>query len=775
MARPTIWIFIFLASGILFSYNFGFNMWLVVLCAAAIILSGLIYLIYKRKIAFALPFFALLGTFLVHIIITPNDDVLEKVALQEGFVRATGVVQDISLTRAGNQRVLINTSSFAIGASQQPHYSNLLIQAFLPEGADVVLGQHIVASGYLHTLEGVRNPGGFNEFQFLRSRGIEYRLFAESVEVYEINMTWAMHIRSFGLRLSKVFHEVLPADMAGIMSAMIVGDRSGLDMETRDMYSSAGMFHILVVSGLHVNILALFFSKALNFLGVKDDKKRGIATIGFIILFAIMTGAGVATIRASIMGITLILAGILGYQNDSTTSLGIAATIILLSQPLFLFDIGFIYSFTTVLALIYLSPPIKKILPKPIAKDYVATTLAATVVYTIISSYMSFEFSPYVVLTNLLLLPTVFVVVVLGLILSLVGLISTGLAYVVAMPVWALLSFYEFVMNLTLSLPFSTILTGRPTTLTIIALLILIIAFIKIINKSKNMRKRLFVAFSAISAIFIFQITFNALNPTITTTFLYVGQGDSTIISRGQNAIIIDGGGPFGREIGQSSGTFNLMPYLSYRGVSKATAIITHNHSDHAIGIIEAMQAGRINHLIMAKANSVQGNYTYDLLVETANNMQIPISYISAGYQIGFGGMQLDVIFPYDERTMQGENNASLVILATHNNHKILLTGDIEAAVEAYISTSAYINAHIIKIPHHGSRSSSTQPFLNAVNPQFAVISAGRNSMFNHPHTEVINRLDENGINWANTATHGAITVRTNGRNMRVQTMMRGN
>ena len=776
MARPMLWVFIFLAGGILVGRNFGLGGWLVALGIAAVVLAGLCYAIYRRKIAVILPLFALLGAISAYNVINPTDAVLEEVALREGFVRVEGIVQDISLTRTGRQRVSIDTNFFIIGASPERHYSSLRIQAFLPDGEETVLGQRVLVSGYLQTLEGVRNPGGFNEFQFLRSRGIEYRLFAESVEMYDINMTIGMHIRSFGLRLSDVFHQVLPPDMAGIMSAMIVGDRSGLDNDIRDLYSSVGMFHILVVSGLHVNILALFFGAALKFLGVKSNKARGLATIGFIVVFAIMTGAGVATVRASIMGIAFILTKLFGFQNDSTTSLSIAAVALLLFQPLFLFDIGFIYSFTTVAALIYLSPAIKKILPKYVANNFVSSTFAATVVYMIINSLMSFEFSLYSPLVNLLLLPTVSIVVILGFLTALVGLVSTTFASIFAMPVWVLLSFYERVMEAVSHAPFSTVLTGRPSTVTLITLSMSIIAFIIIINgNKKRVAKSLLVVVSVAFVTLAAQFAVNTLNPHINTTFLYVGQGDSAVISRGSNAIIIDGGGAFGRELGENTGILTLIPYLSYRGVPQATAIITHNHSDHAIGIVEAIMAGRIEHLILAQANSEPENYAYNLAIGTAQEMGISVTYVSSGDVIEFFDMRLYILSPHYESNFRSENDNSLVIRAVHGDFSMLFTGDIESTAENYlVQSGTNINTDILQVAHHGSRSSTTEAFLQTSSPQFAIISAGRNSMFGHPHAEVTNRLDAHGVNWMNTATHGAITVRTNGRSMTINTMLGG-
>ncbi|MDR2168492.1 MAG: DNA internalization-related competence protein ComEC/Rec2 [Clostridiales bacterium] len=777
MARPLVWVFIFLAGGIFFGRNFGADS-LVAFCAAACVLALIHFRIYKRKIAIILPIFAVLGAVLVSDAISPQSAQLEEVALREGFVRVEGTVEDISLTRAGRQRVRIRAVAVSIAPAHEIVRETMGIMAYLPEGEQAALGQRVVISGYLNVLDGARNPGGFNQFQFLRSRGIEYRLFAESLELHEIIMTPGLHIRSSGLRLSQVFYEVLPERFAGILSAMIVGDRSGLDADTRELYSSVGMFHILIVSGLHVNIMALAFGRALEFLGVKSHKNRGLATIGFIVGFAILTGAGVATMRAAIMGITLILTGMAGFENDTPTSLSLAAVGLLLHQPLFLFDIGFIYSFTMILAFVTITPAVLRLM-KPWGmkyrfKQYLAFNIVAAATYSLINSFFFFEFSPYALLANLLIMPSVFITLVLGLLTAIIGLLSATAAQIFAFPAWILLSLYEFVMEMIRLLPFSIVLTGRPQLLTMAIFIAALIAFALIVNRGKNLAKRLGILSIALFASLVALNIFPARYTNI--SFLDVGQGKSAVISRDNNALVIDGGGVFGREIGENVGVFTLMPYLNYRGILQATAIVTHNSRDHIVGIIEATEAGRIGHIIMARANSEPGRVLYDRLILAAQAANTPITYVATGDTIEFGDMRLDILFPYAERIFRGENNNSMAIRAVYGDISILFTADIEAEAEQYLVAAGHkLSAQVLQVAHQGSRTSTTEEFLRAVNPQTAIISAGRNNIYGHPHPSVTNRLNTHGVEYLTTAERGAVLLRTNGRRITIDTMLGGN
>ena len=791
MARPMVGLAAFLIGGIIFGRYFGSDEHLLVFGLVAVIIAIIYFFVYRRKIALIFPIFAVLGAIFIANARTPSDAVLEEVAFRHGFVRIEGTVEDISETRTGRQRINIRSIAFRIGPSEEVHHSVQGIIAYLPEEHYVSLGQRVLVSGNLLLLDGARNPGGFDEFQFHRSRGISYKIFAETVSAYEVILTPAMYIRNFGVRLSAVFDDVLPPRAAGIMQAMIVGDRTGLDNEVREMYRSVGMFHILVVSGLHVSILAIAIEKLLKFFGLAV-KRRSALTIIFIVLFTVLTGAGVATVRAAIMGIALVMSGLLGYEGDTPTSMSIAAIVLLLFQPLYLFDVGFIYSFSVVLALSLGTPATDKALSLLASrygrlaaflnnwyvKKYLAGTIAANAAYFIVNAWFFYEVSPISPLVNFILLPSVFFVIILGFAIAIVGIfgaVGLFLAQILAFPLWALLAIYDFVISWSLRLPYATIVTGRPGLFILIIGIATIISFIAIMHSGKNIAMRL--RFITVALLVSLSVSFVASwrSPYISITFLDVGQGESTVVSRGSSAIIIDGGGVFGREVGENAGTFTLVPYLNYRGISRATAIASHNHSDHVFGLIEAMYAGRIGHLILARAGSDEDDYMYQMMLEAAAATNTPISYISAGDVINFNDMQIYALFPYKERIFEGTNNNSLVLRLVHGDNSILLTGDIYETAETYLTAhGGHIGADILQAAHHGSRTSTSEGFLEAVNPRLTIVSSGRNNMFGHPHPTVINRLNERNIPYYNTAERGAITVRSNGKTLQVHTMLGG-
>jgi competence protein ComEC len=490
------------------------------------------------------------------------------------------------------------------------------------------------------------------------------------------------------------------------------------------------------------------------------------------------------------MGIALVISGLLGYEGDTSTSISIAAVALLLFQPLYLFDPGFIYSFSVVLALSLGTPPVDKALAMLAArfrrvapfinswyaKKYLAGTIAANAAYFIVNAWFFYEVSPVSPLVNFILLPSVFFVIVLGFAIAIIGIFgAVGLlaAQILAFPLWILLTIYDFVIGWSLRLPYATIITGRPGVAVVIIGIGAIIAFIAIMHMGKNAAPRLGIAAMAVLLGFSASFAAARLNPYINITFLDIGQGKSTVVSRGGSAVIIDGGGTFGREVGENVGTFTLLPYLSYRGIGQATAIASHNHRDHTLGLVEAIYAGRVEHLILAAANSDEEYYMYQAMRAAAAATNTPVSYISAGEVLHFHDMRLYALFPYQRQTFRGANNNSLVLRLVHGNNSILLPGDIYAAAEEYLVVrGGGIDADILLAAHHGSRTSTSDAFVQAVNPRLAIISAGRNNMFGHPHPSVTRRLYDHGVPFYNTATYGAILVRSDGRSLQVRTML---
>jgi len=251
--------------------------------------------------------------------------------------------------------------------------------------------------------------------------------------------------------------------------------------------------------------------------------------------------------------------------------------------------------------------------------------------------------------------------------------------------------------------------------------------------------------------------------------FIDVGQGDAAFIrtSEGQT-VMIDGGGSVmgttnvGRDI--------VGTYLIRRGVlSIDNAIVTHYHADHGLGIAELAEVVRFRRLFMPDVD--YQNRLRERLTETANDLGADVYYISRGHILNIDNYTyFEILWPigggatyhsgvtFFRGNPANHNDDSLVMRLNYGNTTFLFTGDIESRAEQALLNDPRLNADVLSVAHHGSRSSTTQEFLNAVAPTYAVISVARNSQFGHPHSEVMNRLNAANLTIYRTDLHGTIT-----------------
>ena len=254
-------------------------------------------------------------------------------------------------------------------------------------------------------------------------------------------------------------------------------------------------------------------------------------------------------------------------------------------------------------------------------------------------------------------------------------------------------------------------------------------------------------------------------------TILDVGQGDSAVIEspRGLN-VVIDAGRSF--EDGDS-GRQIVLPFLRSRGINRLDALLlTHADDDHMGGARTLIERIRVHRLLIPIGESSRAGF--GPLRETASRKRIPVREVGAGQVLDFGdGASAEVLNPLTPTPAPGENDndRSLVLRLRHGRNSILFAGDAEESAESAMCRSITdLTADILKAGHHGSRTSTSDRFLARVNPQVAVISAGRRNAFGHPHPTVLSRLAKRGIRAFRTDQNGAITIESDGATLRIQT-----
>lgn len=245
---------------------------------------------------------------------------------------------------------------------------------------------------------------------------------------------------------------------------------------------------------------------------------------------------------------------------------------------------------------------------------------------------------------------------------------------------------------------------------------------------------------------------------TLEVHYIDVGQGDATLIKCGSHAMLIDGGN-------NNKGT-TVQLYLKKQGVESLDYVIgTHPDADHIGGLDVIVYKYNCDTVIMPDYE--KDTKTYQELVDVIHDKNMKITYPVVGEQYALGEAKFTIIAPNSNSYGGNANNYSVAILLEYGKNRFLFTGDAEEASEAEMLTNGIdISADVYKVAHHGSRSASTQEFLNAVHPKYAVISCGEGNSYGHPHAEVLNRLRSMGVEVFRTDEQGSIIASSNGENI---------
>jgi len=402
-------------------------------------------------------------------------------------VTLSGVARDVGITGGGNQRVIIRMDN------------GMQVMAYIrPHLRWAQLGQEITVSGELRPLAKLQNPGGYNQFQHLRSQKVDSVIWAETVQVGEVRMSLTVALRMMRDRFAAIYDELLPMREAAVIRSMVLGDRADMDLDLADQYRAMGIFHILSISGLHVTILMLAFNKALGLF--IEEQKCGIIVLGVMVLYCLMTGASTATVRAVTMGGVLVFGKVFKRKYDLITAVAWACAALLLYEPLFLFNVGFQLSFVAVFGIGILTAPVDRLLAKlrfPKLGEFrkgLAVGIAAVMATYPVFGFHFYELQLYSVIGNLVIAPTTTVILVMGVAVALVGLVWMQGAVVFAGPVYFILRFYEAVSGFFAGLPRALLAVSGGSLIVAAAAAAVLLSFAHAFNGfGESFRMRLYV------------------------------------------------------------------------------------------------------------------------------------------------------------------------------------------------------------------------------------------------------------------------------------------
>ncbi len=633
----------------------------------------------------------------------------------------TGIVKKIQKVERGGYKLEVKLES--IDNSKLKAKEKILVRCGTELDQPWQLYQgRISFKGILSKPETVRNPGCFDYQLYLKSQNIFFVTSADDILVETESISFLKSMLRWLMEQRFRFMECLSQDAAGLVSGMLFGDTSLLEESVYEDFRSNGTSHVLAVSGLHVGILYAMYKKMFG----NRQTVWSVLFLTFLLLsYGTLSMWSASMCRAAMMIGLHELAQLLDLRYDMTTGLCTAALFFILQNPYCIFSTGFQMSFLAIGSICFFT----RILPRKIPDGLtagIAVNLGLLLYQIYQFNYISFVSIfiniPIIYLTGILVplslfgfsvyslsgsLPSVLYLLMDSLsffivkVNSLSALGGYGSMDMVSPPLWLVFGGYFFIFFL--SSEQNLVLRSRGC-----------------------FRRIVFVMAVGTVCCILFSALFYCPVSHADLVFVDVGQGDCIHIRRGSQNILMDGGGNINYNIGKNT----LKPYLLKNGVWNVDlALATHTHMDHYKGLEELAEVYPVKEIRTGLTAGVNVSVSEDVWIETLWPLEI------------------------DPEKGQEENEACSVFMIHYGQWKILITGDLDEAGEQtmmdYYEAAGQqekLDADVLKIGHHGSRTSTCDQFLDAVSPAAAVIQVGKNNTYGHPSQIIVEKCQKRDI-----------------------------
>lgn len=598
------------------------------------------------------------------------------------------------------------------------------------------------------------NFGGFNYREYLYSKNIlaiGEELYSEDASVKKLNIieSSSIKIREY---ISNIIDDYYPKEEAQILKAILIGKSGDLEKNIKEFYQKAGIVHILVVSGAHIALIISSLKVMLDKLKVSKQYYSYILII-LIVIYVYVAGAGESVLRAGIVGVIALLAGILGRQNDSITTIFLSAFILAVLNPMVIYSVGFQLSFAGALGIILLNNRVAKwfnFLPRAIAES-ISVSFAAQLFIAPVTAYHFNSINLVGMIASLVVMPIINLIMPLGFvgILPFMRKILVNANYILVSmltndaKLFSLFDFFEI-----------TVVT--PKIIYIVIYYLVIIVFVLCDHYKRQMIACL-IGFLAIYSLII-NISSNGLE----INYIYVGHGDSIfIITPDKKTILIDTGDKYSyKEKDYDIAKETVIPFILDKGYNKIDLLIlSHLDSDHAGGTETILENLNVKQILIG--NNSANSERFNKIEKVCNREGTIINLVSAGKAFYVGDIKFSVLSPFNELN-ETENNNSIVLLLEYKGKKALFMGDLESEGEDILLKKYCIDADILKVGHHGSKTSTTAKFLDNVKPQIAVISVGER-FASLPNKEVLERLKDSKVYITKEDGGIQVTINKNG------------
>lgn len=795
----------------------------------------------------------------------PETGTLQGAAMRGGRVRISGQVYQC---RSYEDRIVLWLKKIAVSGTETGTIlpGNTLKDfciCYCEKTTTPQLGSVVCVEGTPDAFSSARNPGEFDAARYYWTQGITFCLKnARLLSASESRTPFRAALFRVRQYAGALLADYVPEREAGVLSAMLLGDKTSLDDGIRSLYGQSGIAHILAISGLHISLLGALLYRALKRVGMPLCFSMALCC-AFLVSYGMMTGMGTSTLRASIMFMIGINAERVRRTNDMKTTLAVSMAVQLLINPRLIVTAAFQLSFGAVAGIAWLAPALIKLctdclswkrnrLFKPVRAFLSCLAVSFTTLPILLAH--QYEYAVYGVFFNLLVLPSVSVLLPAGFllvfaamaadgcamgvqllsaagasagetvggmllaaaegVLRVTGGIANAAAYAAAFCCRVLLSLYERGSRFISAIP-GNLLRGRPQNIRIAAyaaMLIGLIGWAKLCRrktedrrkagggqkagggrkenagrntegarKANGSRARLrgFLGMGWLALALLLLLA--PIKRGLTITMLDVGQGDGICMEQSPgHAILVDCGSSDQRGLFEN----RLLPFLKYRGIYELDAVfLSHLDNDHVSAVYDLLEAMGTEHIKVRQivvGQEIPRDEAYEKLLAAAKEARVPLHFMRTGEVCAWGDCRLTCLGPSDETGRTGDRNAcSLILRLDYGGFQALFMGDADvqaslAAVRVMDADMPQDTIELLKAAHHGSKYSTSEEFLKLVSPRIALISAGMDNSYGHPHEETLTRLYEQGCESYQTPESGAVTIRVDGKGMKVKVFLSG-
>mgnify|MGYP003372188080 CR=1 FL=1 len=680
--------------------------------------------------------------------------------------------------------------------------TNLILSVNKNKNIELEYGDKILIKGEFAEPSESRNYGGFNYKEYLKSIKVHGTIKADSIEVLAKNsnnpiFTFANNIN---LKIKENISKLIPEKYGAIFTGLILGDTSKVKEEVNDNFKIANISHVLAISGMHITYIVIGIELLLK--REIGKRKTRIITIIVLVIYMFITGFSPSVVRASLMGIIMLISKLIHRKNDIWTSISLSLLILLIYNPFLILNVGLQLSYLGTIGIVCFNKNIYNFLRKlkirnrkikyrinrkfilfiDKIKEILSVTLSAQIVILPILLFNFNILGIYFFISNILVSVIIGPIIIVGFVCILISFISIEIAKILSIFMSVGIQILISISEIS-HLPFSKIYIPTPKVWQIVIYYICVIVINKI-YMSFNLKEPDFTSIRIRNLVALLKFKFrqnrkkvlkflivfvllvfilNIIPKKLKIHFVDVGQGDCTFITTPQNkTILIDGGGSMSEEYDVGKST--LLPYILDRGYTKLDYVfISHFDQDHVGGILTILEELRVGQVYISKQE--QDSENYQKFLKIVKNKKIQVKVLKQGDCLKIeNNLYFDILWPIEEQIQENVlNNNAMVMKLRYGKFSMLFTGDIEDVAEKKIldfyeeKGEDILKSDVLKVAHHGSKTSTTQSFFEKVNPKICLIGVGKNNMFGHPTAEVLERI--NGTKIYRTDENGEIIL----------------